>query len=154
MRRAAAVLVAGLAGAAAWLLGTALAFGPAQGILADPERQSAKFIAAFADPAAPPRVVASPWILPAGLVLVGLAASAAYAIVRPGLSGGPGRRGAIFGVLAWLLMVPWFEFYLPYNVMREPLRLALLEALLWGIVLQGVGQAIAWTDRAIARRRA
>ena len=147
------MLVAGLAGAAAWLLGIAIVFGPAQGVLTDPTRQSAKFIAAFADPAAPPRVAAAPWILPVGLVLVGLAASAAYAIVGPRIPGGVARRGAIFGALAWLLMVPWFEFYLPYNVMLEPLGLALLEALLWGIVLQLVGQAIAWSDRAVAGRR-
>jgi len=28
-------------------------------------------------------------------------------------------------------MIPWFEFYLPYNVMNEPLSLVLLEGLLW-----------------------
>lgn len=150
MRRGLAILVAGLAAGAAWLLGIAIVFGPAQGILADPARQSAKFIAAFADPQAPPRMGATPWILPAGLVVVGLAASVAYAILRPRLPGGPARRGAIFGAVAWLLMTPWFEFYLPYNVMLEPLPLVLLEALLWGIVLQMVGQAIAWSDRAVA----
>ena len=153
MRRALAILVAGVAAGAAWFLGIAIVFGPAQGILADPARQSAKFIAAFADPQSPPRMGAAPWILPAGLVVVGLAASLAYAIVRRGLPGGPARRGAIFGVVAWLLMTPWFEFYLPYNVMLEPLPLVLLEALLWGIVLQLVGQAIAWSGRAVDGRR-
>jgi hypothetical protein len=94
----------------------------------------------------------SPAILPAGLLLVGLGASAAYAIIGPRLGGGTARRGAIFGALAWLLMVPWFEFYLPYNVMREPLALAILEAFLWALALQVVSQAVAWTDRALARR--
>ena len=28
-------------------------------------------------------------------------------------------------------MVPWFEFYLPWNVMREPAPLVLLEMACW-----------------------
>lgn len=40
-------------------------------------------------------------------------------------------------------MVPWFEFYLPWNVMHEPATLVLLEAALWLAVLLTVGLAVA-----------
>jgi hypothetical protein len=47
--------------------------------------------------------------------------------------------------VAWVLMVPWFEFYLPWNVMHEPIMLVILEMVLWlcvhlivGIVIAGV----------------
>ena len=46
-------------------------------------------------------------------------------------------------LIAWGLMAPWFEFYLPWNVMREPFALALLELLLWALVLQLVGIVMA-----------
>ena len=36
-------------------------------------------------------------------------------------------------------MVPWFEFYLPWNVMREPFDLVLVEAVCWLVVLLAVG---------------
>jgi len=40
-------------------------------------------------------------------------------------------------------MVPWFEFYLPWNVMHEPLLPVLLEMIHWLGVLLSVGFAIA-----------
>jgi hypothetical protein len=53
------------------------------------------------------------------------------------------KRGLKFGLVAWALMVPWFEFYLPWNVMHEPLLPVLLEMILWLGVLLSVGLAIA-----------
>jgi len=46
-------------------------------------------------------------------------------------------------MVAWALMVPWFEFYLPWNVMHEPVLLVLLEMILWMGVLLIVGIVIA-----------
>lgn len=47
-------------------------------------------------------------------------------------------------------MVPWFEFYLPWNMMHEPAPLVLLEMALWLGVLVVAGLAIAgvyeWPD--------
>ncbi len=40
-------------------------------------------------------------------------------------------KGITFGLINWALMIPWFEFYLPYNVMHEPLSLVFLESVLW-----------------------
>lgn len=138
------VLPAGLAGGIAWLLSMLALFGPAQRLLTDPRLQSAKFIAAFADPVAPPRAASAPWIVPAGILIIATGFALVYALVHPGLGATRVRRGIRFGFIAWLLMVPWFEFYLPWNVMLEPWPLVLLEMFCWFLVLQLTAQAIAW----------
>lgn len=136
------VVVGGIVAAVAWWIGVVVVFGPAQIILADPERQSAKFLAAFSEPPLP-RIVEQPAAFFGGLLLVGLAQAATYAWLSPRLPGSIWRKGATFGVIAWALMVPWFELYLPWNVMHEPLPLVLLEAACWLVVLLGVGLATA-----------
>jgi hypothetical protein len=133
------LLIAGLAAAVAWLAGLQVFFGPAQRILTDPGLQSPKFLAAFAREPFPR--MAEAWVLPAGLLVIGLIHATAYAWLAPRLDGPPWRRGLAFGALAWALMVPWFEFYLPWNVMREPFPLVMLEAACWAGVLLLVGLA-------------
>lgn len=145
------VVVMGIAAAATWWLGVVVVFGPAQVILADPERQSAKFLRAFADEPLP-RMAENPLALPIGLLGIGLVYASAYAWLGGKLSGPAWRRGLVFGGLAWALMVPWFEFYLPWSVMREPLPLVLLEGVCWLIVLLGVGTATAFVHRLVHPR--
>jgi hypothetical protein len=142
--------LSGVAAAAAWCAGIAFVFGPFQRILANPQQQSAKFLAAFSE-APLPRVADSAAILPLGLLGVGIIYATAFTWLAPKLSGPAWKRGLSFGLLSWALMVPWFEFYLPWNVMREPFALVLLEAFCWLIVLLGVGLATA-TASAGARR--
>jgi len=134
---------AGAAGGVAWLAGIAVFFGPAQRILTDPSRQSAKFLAAFTEPPLP-RQAESPWLVPAGLLAVGVALGLAYHLQAGAGSGSVWRRGRRFGLLAWLVAMPWFEFYLPFNVMREPAALVVLELFCWFLVLQIVGWTIAF----------
>ena len=136
-------LLAGLCGGIAWIAAMAAFFGPAQAVLADPALQSGKFLAVFAEIEPLPRTAANGWILLAGLLLLGVLYAVAYRVVRQAVKGRWWRKGASFGLLAWLIMVPWFEFYLPWNVMHEPLPLVLLEAALWALTLLAVGLAIA-----------
>jgi len=152
-RRAVRIVASGFAAAIAWYAGIVVFFGPAQALLADPERQSPKFLAAFTEEPLP-RMADTPAVLPLGLLLIGLVHAVSYAWLAPRLTGSTLRRGASFGVLAWALMVPWFEFYLPWNVMREPLGLALLEAACWLLVLLGVGVAVAFAQGVAASPRA
>lgn len=137
------ILAAGLAGGLAWFIGLTVFFGPAQAILSDPTLQSAKFLSVFTEIEPLPRVVTQPSLLFVGLAVIGVIHAAVFAALRNGLPGRGWRKGASFGLAAWALMVPWFEFYLPWNVMHEPLALVLLEAVLWAAVLQLVGLAIA-----------
>ena len=121
-----------------------LLFGPAQAILANPAYQSAKFLAVFGQLEPLPRTAGAGWILPAGLLVLGLLYGVAYHFIRRAFVGRPWwKSGLQFGLLAWVLMVPWFEFYLPWNVMHEPAGLVLLEMVLWWGVLAAVGLAIA-----------
>jgi hypothetical protein len=152
MRHLLAVILAGLAGAIAWLAGIAIFFGPAQGVLANPGYQSAKFLQAFAQIEPLPRMAARPWILPLGLVLIGIVYACVYSRIRGALGNGVLARGLRFGLVAWALMAFWFEFYLPWNVMHEPFLLALLELALWLLVLSLVGVAIAFVYERIVRR--
>lgn len=148
------IIVAGIAGGLAWFVGLLIFFGPAQSILSNPNLQSAKFLAVFTEIQPLPRAATHPWVLFAGLAIIGLIYSLVFAALRKGLPGEGWRKGVVFGLIAWALMVPWFEFYLPWNVMHEPLSLVLLEALLWALVLQLVGIAIAATQRLLTRRPA
>ena len=146
--------VAGLAGGVAWIGGMLLFFGPAQAILANPEVQSAKFLAVFSTIEPLPHMVGKPWIVAVGLLVIGMVHGLVYAGIGPHLPGSTLRRGTTFGLVAWALMVPWFEFYLPWNVMHEPFALLLLEAVCWFLVLQGVGLAIAFVYAFLTRSRA
>lgn len=137
-------LAAGLVGGVVWVAAMAAFFGPAQAILTDPDRQSAKFLAVMGQIEPLPRVTSAPWMLVAGLIGVACIYGMAYHFVRRAFNRRRWwRKGLGFGAVAWALMVPWFEFYLPWNVMHEPVALVLLEGLLWLAVLLAVGLAIA-----------
>src|SRR5262245_43361002 len=128
-RRASTVLLAGIAGGVAWILAMLAFLGPAQAVLVDPARQSAKFLKVFGEIEPLPKVADQPWILPVGLLVIATIHAAVYGCIREGLQGGKLRRGLKFGFVAWALMAPWFEFYLPWNVMHEPPLLVALELL-------------------------
>ncbi len=135
------ILLSALAAAIAWFAGIVLFFGPLQGVLANPELQSGKMLGAFTG-SPPPRASETPWILVPGLAAIGLGVALAYRLVRAAFHGSRWARGRSYGLVLWLAGIPWFEFYLPFNVLREPLPLATLEALCWLLTLQLVGHAV------------
>lgn len=130
-----------------WYLGLNLFFiwSGAQNILGDPKYQSAKFIKTFTEYEPLPLMAADPSIVWKGLLVVGLLAAIAYSIIDPYMKGGWLKRGITFGFVHWLLMMPWFEFYLPYNVMNEPILLVLLEGVLWLCVMIMLGLFMSFT---------
>lgn len=136
----------GLLAGVAMLVAALLTFGPAQALLADPELQSAKFVAAFAEEPLP-RMAEHPWLLPAAFLGLGFAHAPAFLLLRRGLPASWPRAGAVYGVAAWLIAYPWFEYYLPWNVMREPLPLVALELACWLAVMLAGGQALAFANR-------
>ena len=108
----------------------------AQSILADPGVQSSKFIRNFTEYSPLPRMSNDPMVLWQGFYVCGITSALVFIWLHRHLGGGWAMRGLKFGIIQWALMVPWFEFYLPYNVMHEPLSLVLFEALLWlGVLL-------------------
>ncbi len=145
-------LLAGLAGGIAWFVGLLLFFGPAQSILADPSLQSPKMLAAFTTEPLP-RIGEAPWLLPLGLLCIGILWGWIYVWHFGNSPQAWWKRGLRFGTVAWVLMVPWFLFYLPWNVMREPAALAAIEALCWAGVMLLVGITISGTDAVLGRKR-
>ncbi len=111
----------------------------AQNILADPAVQSEKFIKSFIEYQPLPRMANDPAFVWEGFFVCGLFSALAFLIVNGVLKYGLVGNGLTFGLLHWLLMIPWFEFYLPYNVMNEPLLLVIFEGLLWLATLMLTG---------------
>jgi hypothetical protein len=141
------LLVAGVAGGLAWQAGMMIIFGLAQSTLADPKWQSAKFNAVFQTIEPLPRTVGQPLLLIGGLIGISILYATVHDTIRVALSGSIWFRSTKFGLILWAVMVPWFEFYLPWNVMHEPPMLVLLECLCWFVVLQLVALAIVATDQ-------
>lgn len=137
-------LSAGLVGGLAWIGAMVLLFGPAQTILADPGYQSEKFLYVMGQLEPLPHATGARWILFVGLLALGVLYGVVYRFVRSAFSGAPWwSKGLRFGSVAWAFMVPWFEFYLPWNVLHEPVALVIFEMALWLGVLLVVGMAIA-----------
>ena len=124
MPRALRYPVLALAASVGWFAGFLVSFTPAQAILANPARQSEKFLAVFFSIPPTPRIDRPQEF--AGLILV---------------------LGAFLALGCWLLMVPWFELYLPWNVLHEPMDLVLLEAFCWWVTLSLSGLTMALADR-------
>lgn len=111
----------------------------AQGILANPAYQSEKFIQVFTAIEPLPRMATSPYFIWIGMLIVGLFPASVFIFLHPKLRGKWWQKGLKYGLIHWALVTPWFEFYLPYNVMHEPLPLVLLETFLWLLVALGLG---------------
>lgn len=146
------VIASGLVGGIAWIAGMMLFFGPAQSILADRQLQSAKFIAVMEQIEPLPRMAGNVWIIVVGLLVIGMIYGIVFSFIGPRFSGGSFQKGIKFGLTSWALMVPWFEFYLPWNVMHEPALLVLLEVLCWALVLLLVGISISTTSSLLESR--
>ncbi|TND10202.1 MAG: transmembrane protein [Bacteroidetes bacterium] len=144
-RKITRIILALLAGGMAWY-GAFLFFfiySGAQHILADPGIQSEKFIGVFiTEPL--PRVATEPNLLLCGIYMISSIGVLVFAFLSDKLKGGWFRKGITFGLLNWLMTIPWFEFYLPYNVMHEPLSLVLFEGLLWLGVLLTFASAVSF----------
>jgi hypothetical protein len=135
LRSLLAVLVAGTLAGAAIIGGMVLLFGPAQGILADPALQSPKLLQIFMELSPPPRISFSPSWAWLGFGLIGCAHALVFRFIRSALGAGVWKPTVRFAALSWLMMALWFEFWILWNVMHEPVTLIALELTLWAGVL-------------------
>ena len=146
MPRALRYPVLALAASVGWFAGFLVSFTPAQAILANPARQSEKLLAVFFSIPPTPRIDRPQEF--AGLILVlGAFLALGWGLLRLDRGRPAWWRGLRFGAIAWLLMVPWFELYLPWNVLHEPMDLVLLEAFCWWVTLSLSGLTMALADR-------
>lgn len=139
-------LLASLCAGLLMLAASLVTFGPAQTILADPDLQSAKFLSAFANEPLP-RAATNPLLFPLGFIGLGFANALAFQLLYRGLSRNWLVAGITYGFAAWLIAFLWFEYYLPWNVMLEPLPLVLLELVCWLAVMLAGGIGLAFVYR-------
>jgi hypothetical protein len=139
-------ILVGVAGGVAWTVGLFVFFGPAQRILADPQLQSGKMNAVFQSLQPLPRNIDQPWIVPLALVAICTIYGRVYDWLLPVMGKTRFQRATRFGFLLWIMIIPWFEFYLPWNVLWEPTPLVLLEFALWFLVMQLTAAAITLTS--------
>jgi hypothetical protein len=124
--------------ALAWRAGLRIFFvyTGAQKILSSPHYQDQKMLDVFFHLKPAPRVAEHSWLLLEGFFVTGFFMAVALSVINAGLSGSWLKKGLVMGGIAWMLVIPWFEFYLPYNVMHEPPALVVFEGLLWlGVML-------------------
>lgn len=138
------IVAGGICASVVWIAGLVIFFSPAQYFLADPTYQSRKFLEVFSIIEPLPRMEVQPVAFITGFILVGIALSWAYVLLDRWIQGSTYKKGLRFGLVAWLIAFPWFEFYLPWNVMHEPILLVLLELGLWLLVMTGVSITLAY----------
>lgn len=95
----------------------------------------------------PPRTTSDLGLVLAGVVPFGLLHGLVFAALAPTLPGRGWRKGLSFGILLWLLMILWFEFFVLLSVMHPPWLLFGLELGLWLLVNLVEGTAIALVYR-------
>lgn len=139
--------IAGMLAGAAIIGGMVMLFGPAQRILADPALQSPKLLQIFMELSPPPRISFSPSLAWLGFGLIGLAHALVFRLVRPALGAGLWEPTVRFTALSWLMMALWFEFWILWNVMHEPVSLIALELTLWAGVLLMEAAVLTFTFR-------
>jgi hypothetical protein len=132
-------LVAGLAGGVAFALGTFVTFAQLggsrrgeQGLLFDPDTQSAKVIAVWKQIEPLPRVIETPVVILVGMVAFGIAYALVYRSVAPAWPAGIHRRAWRLALVIWLASV-FSEFMGPFNVLHQPLSLSVVAWGFWAV---------------------
>jgi hypothetical protein len=135
MRLVLQITIGGLLAGMALLAGLFLFFGPAQQFLADPELQSPKLMKVFLEIPPAPRISFSPSPAWLGFWLIGLGHAFVFYLVQPRFGRSILRQTICFAAVTWLTMVTWFEFWILWNMMHEPVTLLALELTLWIFVM-------------------
>ncbi|MFI5956169.1 hypothetical protein [Cryptosporangium sp. NPDC051539] len=132
-------LAAGCAGGLAFVLATFLTFGLLggsrrghQGLLFDPDTQSPKVIAVWKALDPLPRIIETPVLVLAGLIVFGVCYALLYRSVAPAWPRGLHQRSWRLALAVWL-GAAFSEFMGPFNVLHEPPSLAVLSLGFWAV---------------------
>lgn len=112
--------------------------GVRSGILFNPAYQSAKVLAVVPSMV----MVRAPYIIFAGWTLILIGYAFLFARISVLWPHGYWRRLWRLGLLIWFFSLLFFEFQGPYNLLREPIPLLLLELLFWMICAFGAAAVI------------
>ena len=136
-------MLAGLAGGGAFNLLMLLTFRligfgwTGEGPLVTSPLQSAKLVAVWTKLEPLPLVVANPPPIIAGLLLFGVGQAFAYRSVAPAWPPRLIPRATRFALMTFFMTFLFFEFFTPFNLFGEPLRLIALELVFWAVIAAG-----------------
>jgi hypothetical protein len=132
-------VMAGAAGGLAFVLGNALTFGllggsrpGRQGLLFDPDTQHPKVITVWKVLEPLPRIIDTPALILAGLLLFGIGYALLYRSVATAWPRGLHQHSLRLAVIIWLATA-FAEFMGPFNVLHEPVPLVALSLGFWAV---------------------
>lgn len=109
--------------------------------------QSKKLIAVWWELEPLPLITTNPILGSVAFMVLGVISAWVYSFIYNGFSGGWRKRGSSFGVVFFLTVFLFFEFFTPLNLFGEPVALVVLELFFWSIVAQVLGLTIAYIYR-------
>ena len=153
-------LAAGLAGGLAFILGTFVTFRlfggsqrGAEGLLFDPDTQSPKVIAVWKEMEPLPRIMESPQIILAGMLLFGIGYAFLYRSIARAWAEGLNNRAWRLALIVWIGTV-FAEFMGPFNVLHQPLKLSVLAWAFWAVCAFAEAYALVFVmDRGLSNAR-
>jgi hypothetical protein len=132
-------VIAGAAGGLAFILSNVLTFGLLggsrrghQGLLFDPDTQNPKVITVWKVLEPLPRIIQTPALILAGLLLFGIVYAFLYRSIAPAWPRGLHQHSLRLAIVVWLATA-FAEFMGPFNVLHEPVPLAALSLGFWAV---------------------
>jgi hypothetical protein len=115
------------------------------GILLNPDHQSAKLIAVWTQLEPLPLVVSKPGVIIAGLFVFAFAQAVIYRLLAAAWPAGIAPRAWRLAGLRFVMTFAFWEFFTPFNQFGEPWPLIALELLFWAVIAVAESFAIATT---------
>jgi hypothetical protein len=151
--------VAGIAGGAAFILGTFITFAQLggsrrgeEGLLFDPDTQSHKVIAVWKEIEPLPRVLETPALILAGMIAFGIGYAFVYRAVASAWPAGLNQRAWRLALIVWIGTV-FAEFMGPFNVLHQPLGVSVVAWAFYAVCALAEAYAIVFVlDRGRSRR--
>jgi hypothetical protein len=132
-------VLAGAAAGLAFVIGTFLTFGQfsgsrrgQQGLLFDPATQHPKVLAVWKELEPLPRIVDTPILILAGLIVFGLGNAFLYRSVARAWPPGLASQAWRLALIIWL-PAAFAEFMGPFNVLHQPASLSLIGLTFWAV---------------------
>jgi len=121
-----------------------LGFGwDGNGILIKSSSQSQKLIAVWTELEPLPLVVNRPAPIIIGIILFGIIHAYMYRWLSPTWPAGILKKGLLFAGLVFVMAFLFWEFFTPFNLFGEPLKLIAIELIFWALIALADGLTIA-----------
>ena len=137
-----AILGGILGGLVSGMIASVLFFNILDGIIYNPAYQSPKLLMVWQELEPLPLITTNPVLFLVGLLPIAAIHGLVFAYILPSLPSSIYKRGFAYGVLLWLLVSFFFEYFTPFNLLGEPIWLVSVELMAWFVVTQLEGLII------------